>query len=274
MKKISSEILSIFKLIFNLNSYLFLVSELKEFTKFLHIYTKDKVLFFSQNFEGGKSTLVRNILIKRGRRNRMFLHVSAMVLLTLGVVVSPFIKDANLFGTNQTLSFAQGAENSISTVDVFDTKLSEKPRDKIITYTVQNGDTLSSIAKKFGIDGDTIKWQNNLRSDVITVGDTLEILPVVGIAHKVARGDTVYTIAKKYSANAQGIVDFPFNDFANPQTFSLIEGQILIIPEGVPVREAPRIIRRQFIASGPVEVGASGFTWPVRGSINQGLYKY
>jgi murein DD-endopeptidase MepM/ murein hydrolase activator NlpD len=97
---------------------------------------------------------------------------------------------------------------------------------------------------------------------------------VTGVAHKVVRGDTVYSIAKKYTANAQGIVDFPFNDFANPQTFSLVEGQILIVPEGVPPKETPRIVRRQFFASGPVEVGATGFTWPARGSINQGYAWY
>ena len=204
----------------------------------------------------------------------MFLHLSAMTLLTLGVIVSPFIQDVNLFGSSG-LSLAQSDNESlITTPDVFDTKLSEKPRDKIITYTVQNGDNLSSIAKRFGIDENTIKWQNNLRSDYINVGDSLSILPVTGIAHKVARGDTVYTIAKKYSANSQAIVDFPFNDFANPQTFSLVEGQILIVPEGVPPKEAPRIIRRQFFAAGPVEVGASGFTWPARGPINQGYTWY
>ncbi len=88
------------------------------------------------------------------------------------------------------------------------------------------------------------------------------------------RGDTVYTIAKRYSANAQGIVDFPFNDFANPQTFSLVEGQIVIVPEGVPPAEAPRVVRQQFVAKGPVTITGGGFTWPVRGTINQGYFWY
>ena len=271
---IVSEIATVVRILFKSSSYEYLASELKGFLGFLNIYGKDKILIFSENFEQAKSSLVKSVLIKRGRRNRMFLHLSAMTLLTLGVIVSPFIQDVNLFG-DSNLSFAQSDNESlIRTPDVFDTKLSEKPRDRIITYTVQNGDNLSSIAERFGIDENTIKWQNNLRSDYINVGDSLSILPVSGIAHKVLRGDTVYTIAKKYSANAQGIVDFPFNDFANPQTFSLVEGQILIVPDGVPPKEAPRIIRRQFFAAGPVEVGASGFTWPARGTINQGYAWY
>ncbi len=261
-----------FKTILKPGTYVNLFKELTSFFKFLHIYLKDKVLIFSEGFEGGKGVLVHSVLIKRGKRNRMFLHISAMAVLTLGVVISPFISDVNLFGQNSNLSFAQSADNSessITTEDVFNTQASEKPRASIINYTVQKGDTIGTVAKKFGISVDTIKWQNNLTSDTISVGDNLEILPVTGIAHKVAHGDTVYTIAKKYGANAQAIVDFPFNDFANPQTFSLVDGEILIVPDGVKPEEAPRYVRPQYIATGPVNVTATGFTWPIHGTINQ-----
>jgi len=193
-----------------------------------------------------------------------------MTILTFGVVFSPFITDTNLFGQNKNLSFAQTTnDTSITSVDVFNTQESQKPRDKIITYTVQNGDTLSTVAKKFGVSTDTIKWQNDLNSDTISVGDQLQILPVTGIAHKVARGETVYSIAKKYGIDAQNIVDFPFNDFANPQTFSLIEGEILIVPNGVPPQQAPTYVRQQYIATGPVNISAGGFTWPVHGIVTQ-----
>ncbi len=270
MKNILNDVALLAKRVFSPSSYIFLFSEFGNFSKFMNIYIKDKLVFLFGHFEGQKGNLVRNVLIKRGKRNRIFLHISAMALLTVGVVVSPFVSDTNLFGQNKTLSFAQGTQDSsITTSDVFNTEASEKPRDKIITYTVQTGDTISTVARKFGISTDTIKWQNNLTSDSIGVGDTLEILPVTGVSHKVTRGDTVYTIAKKYSSNAQSIVDFPFNDFANPQTFSLIEGEILIVPDGVPPAIAPRFVRQQYIATGPVSVTAGGFTWPIHGTINQ-----
>lgn len=250
--------------------------ELKHFFIFLRIYFKDKILFFSNVFEGLKGNLVHGVLIKRGRKNRLFLHISAMSVLTIGIVVSPFISDSNLFGQSQNLSFAQAATESseLTTADVFDTKASEKPRDKIINYKVQPGDTMSTIAKKFGVSTETIKWQNDLNSDSISVGDNLEILPVTGVAHKVARGDTVYTIAKKYKVDAQGIVDFPFNDFANPQTFSLVEGEILIVPDGVPPAKAPTYVRPTYIATGPVAITGGGFTWPIHGTLNQGYSWY
>lgn len=231
-------------------------------------------MFFSNIFEKNKNTVVKSILIKRGKRNRFFLHVAAMAVLSFGVLISPFITDQNPFSKDKNLlSFAQDIseeKQSLAPQDVFHTQLSDKPRSEIITYTVQKGDTLSGIAKKFAISEDTVRWQNDLNNDDITVGDTLLILPVSGVAHKVASGDTIYTIAKKYSSNAQAIVDFPFNDFADPQTFSLVIGQTLIVPEGVPPRSAPTYIaRRTFIPSGSVSVSGAGFTWPIQGTMNQ-----
>lgn len=247
--------------------------EFRAFLSFFNIYVKDKTLLFSNSFENNKNFVVKTILLKRGKSNRIFLHLSAMGVLTFGVIISPLIHDSNaLYQAKDMTSFAQATnvEESIVSQDVFQTTASEKPRDTIITYTVQKGDTLSIIAKRFGISEDTIKWANDMKSDNITVGDELKILPVTGMAHKVERGDTVYSIAKKYQANAQAIADFPFNDFANPQTFSLIEGQIVFVPDGIKPAEKPRYVRPTYIVTaGPVAVGAGGFAWPISGGISQ-----
>lgn len=272
-----------FNLVFLLNYYLtqmkaassvkFVFSEFKGFLGFLKIYLKDKIIISSALFEGSKNVVVKNVLIKRGKRNRLFLHASAMALLTLGVIVSPFIADSNPFSpqNNKSNVLEGNSETSyLASIDVFQTQISNV-RDEIITYEVQKGDTISTIAKKFAVSEDTIKWANNLINDNITVGDELQILPTTGIAHKVAQGDTVYSIAKKYQINAQGIVDFPFNDFANPQTFSLVTGQIVIVPNGIkPSEQAqPQYARQTYIATGPTTLSDSGFTWPLRGEISQ-----
>ncbi len=263
--KFLKEVLSNLRLIKN---------EFKSFILFLSSYTKDKVTFFSNIFEKNKNIVVKSILIKRGKRNRFFLHVSAMAVLAFGVLISPFITEKNPFTQDpDLLTFAEGLteeQQNLAPQDVFQTRLSDKPRSEIITYTVQKGDTLSAIAKKFGVSDDTLRWQNDIRGDNITVGDTIEILPVTGIAHKIVSGDTIYTIAKKYSSNPQAIVDFPFNDFADPQTFSLVIGQALIVPEGVQPQAAPTYIaRRTFIPAGTSSVSGAGFAWPVRGTMNQ-----
>ncbi len=191
--------------------------------------------------------------MKRGRYNRPFLHITTMGVLGLGVVIAPFLAESYpIFSPNTQSVLAMATANSSKqsiTVDdnVFATNVSTKPRDKIITYTVEPGDTISTIAHKFStkdnpISEDTIRWANDLTNDAINPGDTLKILPVTGVAHKVQAGDTVYSIAKKYSLpdnNPQAIVDFPFNPFANTETFALVTGDIIIVPGGVPPAQQP-----------------------------------
>jgi len=224
-------------------------------------------------FEAYKNNLVRLFMIKRGRYNRPFMHIAAMGVLGIGVVISPFLADTYPIFEGQQNSLQISAPNTKESIivsnDVFQTIQSVRPRDKIIDYTVEKGDTLSTIAEKFGISTETIRWANNLIGDDITVGDSLKILPVTGVAYKVAKGDSVYSIAKKLDTDAQKIVDFPFNDFANAETFSLVEGQILIVPDGVKPQEQSTFKRQIYVVQGPVSISGLGFTWPVRGIISQ-----
>ena len=87
-----------------------------------------------------------------------------------------------------------------------------------------------------------------------------------------ARGETIYSIAKKYKAEAQAIVDFPFNAFADNETFALAVGQELIVPDGEKpneVRWSPtaNVARRTPDAGA---VSATGqFAWPIGGVITQ-----
>ncbi len=250
-------------------------SSFPEFLKLLSAYLKGRVIAFSIVFENYKNILVKFFMIKRGRYSRPFLHFATMGVLTIGVLIAPFLASTYpVFSQNaSTSAIISSPSNSSITVgeDVFGTQISQKPRDKVINYTVQKGDTISLIAQKFGISAETIRWANNLSGDSIAVGDTLEILPVTGIAYKVQSGDSVYSIAKKFATDPQKIVDFPFNDFANPETFSLVSGQILIVPDGIKPSEQPYIKQRVYIAQGPsaTSFSSAGFTWPVSGVVSQ-----
>ena len=197
-----------------------------------------------------------------------------MAVLGIGVLIAPFLADtfpvfAGQQGVAQKISAFEGQQSISIDTNVFQTDISSKPRDKIITYTVEKGDTVSTIAQKFGISEDTIRWENDLSDDSLSVGDTLKILPVTGIAYKVQKGDTIYSIAKTYDTNPQKIVDFPFNDFANPETFSLVDGQILIVPDGIKPSEQPYVHQQVYIAQGPSVLGAGGMYWPVHGEVTQ-----
>ncbi|HZE87422.1 MAG TPA: M23 family metallopeptidase [Methylomirabilota bacterium] len=246
-----------------------------DFFSFFFYYCKRKLLIFSFGFEKNKNRLVKFFLMKRGRYNRTFLHLTTMGVLGLGVLIAPFLADTYpIFaskGSVLALTASSEAKQSILVgEEVFQTEISTKPRDKVIVYTVERGDTLETIAKKYGISADTIRWQNDLSSDDLTIGQTLNVLPVTGIAHKVEAGETIYSIAKKYDTDPQKIADFPFNEFAgNGEGFGLVTGQMLIVPDGIKPSEQQYIKHEVYIAQGPVPVATGGYTYPVRGIITQ-----
>lgn len=250
--------------------------QFSQFAQFFSYYFKKKIVTSSVYFERYKNMLVRFFMMKRGRYNRPFLHISAMGVLVIGILISPIITETYpVFSQSSTESPEPEANSQKQSIivgeNVFSTRVSKKPRSEIVIYPVQKGDTLSTIASKFGISVETIQWENDLSGENITVGDELRILPVTGISHKVNQGDTVYTIAKRYDTNPQKIVDFTFNDFANPETFSLIAGQILYVPDGVPPVEQPTYVRPKqvIVSAGPSSVSSAGFAWPLRGGISQ-----
>lgn len=154
-------------------------------------------------------------------------------------------------------------EGSLGTV------ISVKQRDKIENYSVRSGDTLESIAKRFVISVDTIKWANNLKTDTIKPDQVLKIPPVTGVVHTVKSGDSIYSIAKKYKVDAQNIANFPFNDFADLDTFALNVGQVLYVPGGVIEEERPAVSPQYFAQIQAGVKGSSNFIWPTSGVITQ-----
>src|SRR3989344_7453278 len=118
----------------------------KSFVVFLGNYQKRHILTFAHIFEKRKNTLVKFLLMKRGRYNRHFLHTATLAVFTIGVLIAPILADSYPAITQQaTLAtrIAQAApqEQSISVDNnIFQTEISQKPRDKVITYTAEKGD--------------------------------------------------------------------------------------------------------------------------------------
>lgn len=251
-------------------------ADLREFFPLLLFYIDRKLRFLGRHFEIFKKLIVVGLIVKRGRFSRPFLHLGVGTFFLFGMIAAPLFATTYpiLAERSKLASIQSPSAVLISVTDgepLLSTQISPKPRDRIITYNVEAGDTLSSIAQKFDISVDTILWENNLKENsTLIVGQEIRILPVSGIAHKVVKGDTVYTIAKKYETDAQKIVDFPFNDFADPDTFTLTLGAILIVPDGTPPAVkpvAPRPLPR-FIAPSAL-AGEGGFIWPTSGGITQ-----
>ncbi len=261
--------------------------DLQALVKALVWYVHRKTLRLATRFEAFKNLTVNVLMIKRGALQKQVWHGSMIALLLVGLATS------GIFGSQTVISstypgvggpdprFTEAFEPFpegllLNNLQDPNTKISQKPRSEIIEYKVEKGDTISTIAQKFGISTDTVKWANNLTNvNQVKPGDTLKILPVTGISHTVKSGDTLESIAKKYQAEAQAILDFPFNDI--PDDFSLKIGQVIIVPDGV--KEEAKIIRRpqpQYIAQGPTSSvfsapGGGNFVWPAS---SQGISQY
>lgn len=104
--------------------------------------------------------------------------------------------------------------------------------NEIINYEVKEGETISTIAAKFGISSNTIFWANEgileYADSLIKPGDTLKILPVTGVSHQVKDGETLEAIVQKYQADLDQTM--AYNNLINASDIE--EGQILIIPGG------------------------------------------
>ena len=97
------------------------------------------------------------------------------------------------------------------------------------TYVVKEGDTLYGISKQFGIGVESIKKENNLLTNNITVGQVLRI-PTTSttVTYIVKRGDSLYSIAQKYGVSVGDIVTSN-----NLSSTNLAINQTLVIPVGV-----------------------------------------
>lgn len=221
--------------------------------------------------EERKGLVVTALYKKRGKLSRTLSHSGMAAIAALGVMLAPILAQELPGKTINpwNISAAPSVLSASTENPAIGTQVSNKVRDSVISYQVQSGDTVTSIAEKFNISADTIRWENNLTGDKIKVGQNLKILPVTGIAHTVAKGDTVYSIAKKYDTDPQGIVDFPFNTFTNDETFELAIGQTVIVPDGVmpSIQVSPRI--RQMTPNAGTVAASGQFVWPTQGVITQ-----
>lgn len=105
----------------------------------------------------------------------------------------------------------------------------------ISSYVTVTGDTAQTVASKFGVSADTVKWANNLTGDAISVGQTLRIPNVDGVLYTVRSGDTVDSIASRYNTNRDRIVSYNDLEFGG-----LNPGSQIVLPGGIlPVNERP-----------------------------------
>jgi LysM repeat protein len=101
--------------------------------------------------------------------------------------------------------------------------------DEISVYVVREGDALSQIAEMYNVTTNTILWANDIsKASDIHPGDTLVILPIIGVKHEVKKGQTLASIVKKYEADFDEVLEY--NNLASADDLSV--GDELMIPGG------------------------------------------
>lgn len=99
---------------------------------------------------------------------------------------------------------------------------------QISVYVVRKGDTLSQIAKMYGVSVNTILWANEIAGKTISEGQTLTILPISGVKHIVKNGDTIESIVKLYGGDLKETIQF--NNLAVNEKLNI--GDEIIVPDG------------------------------------------
>lgn len=256
------------------------ILEFVEFISELGFYIRFRFFRWFLRFEFVKGFFVGKLYQQRGKYTGVVIHLSVVFIGFFGLTFGPSIVSgtAAVDKLSNNIGYGIGGIGGQvlgSNVDASPVTVeSDKPRAEVVEYTVQNGDTLSNIADKFGVSVESIRWLNdNVSEKAIKPGQALKIPPVSGIIHTVKSGETIYSVAKKYQADAQSIVDFPFNTFTNDETFSIAIGQKLVVPDGVmPEPQAPTSAVARKLTPDAGAVSATGsWSWPAAGIITQGF---
>lgn len=98
--------------------------------------------------------------------------------------------------------------------------------ENTISYTVQKGDSLYNIARKYSTTIDKIKDLNNLTTNLLSIGQVLLIPTDTNLetTYTVQKGDSLYSIAKKYDTTVDRL-----KQLNNLKSNLLSIGQILIV---------------------------------------------
>lgn len=145
-------------------------------------------------------------------------------------------------------------------------------------YEIQEGDTITGIALRFGIDSQYILW-NNIDivqdADLLRPGQMLQVPSVAGIIHDVRLHETLIEIAELYEADIGDIVGFAANNL--PDANTVREGSTILVPGGRVVAQPPppaptatpppRPSAVSTPTPEPATTSTYGFIWPGAGTI-------
>lgn len=106
-------------------------------------------------------------------------------------------------------------------------------RNGVKRYKIQKGDTFSSIAARFGISLETLRYANPDKKETLKIGDELVLLPISGILYTVRDGDTLESVSARYRIDLDAVARYNADyrkKFENP-------GSRVILPNAKPLED-------------------------------------
>lgn len=169
----------------------------------------------------------------------------------------------------------------VGEISKMNTTIPEGIRQSLVHYTVEEGDSIFSIAKQFDLKPESVLWANDdyFHGDpttALSIGANLIIPPVDGILYTWKDGDTLDKVAGTYAADEAKIISWPSNhiDASDPK---ISTGAMVMLPGGsteikswIQVVEytARSGVTRKIQGPGGCEapeygpVGSTAFVWP------------
>ncbi|MBY8173591.1 N-acetylmuramoyl-L-alanine amidase [Vibrio fluvialis] len=193
--------------------------------KLAHALTKALVQYFEDNPPEGTLFANRGKTEKhKVQRGESLSVIASKYGTSVDEIVQTNKLKSNSLAVGQVLTIPGGSRGPVQVPVV-----SNPVETETITHVVKSGDYLGKIASTYKVPVETIKRENNLKSDTLKLGQKLKITVSLKDKplrkHKVARGEFLGKIASEYNVSVQSIRDA--NKLRSDQ---LAVGQVLIIP--------------------------------------------
>lgn len=142
-----------------------------------------------------------------------------------------------------------------------------------LQHTIKRGETLSTIAKKYGLSVKSLVQTNNLSNpNFVYEGQVLTLITneeaaknyTAPVIHRLQRGETIWELAKRYQTAVDEIL--AANNISDAK--KLEPGLELTIPGAAIL--AAQTPNRLIASRSPERPSNTGFVWPTKGYISSG----
>ena len=177
----------------------------------------------------------------------------ALELASAGDVASNYVITTTMYDSGQTSS---GKLEKPSITDIAVSR-------GVIEYQVAEGEDVNTVAAKFGLSADQVRWSNNLNNTDVSAGTILKIPSTPGIVYTVKSDDTLESIAEKYGSTINEII--ALNDL---EVSGLTDGMQIVIKNGtLPEKERPEYVAP--VVTRPTYTNTNTYTYTYLGSTSE-----